>query len=198
MFYNIVRRLAWLVTKVLFFVRIENIQNVPPCGGAVICANHRSFWDAVFIAASVRRPLAYIGKEELFKNKVFGFILRKLNCYPVRRGGGDLAIVKTAISLLKSGEALVIFPEGERIRKGKKPVLKPGALRLAIMCSVPLIPVGIGGDFRPFHKMHVKAGTPVDTNVYKGKRFTDEEYDGLIGEIMDTVYALAKTGEAND
>lgn len=198
MFYKIVRKLAWLVTKLLFFVRIEDIQNVPCTGGAVICANHRSFWDAVLIAASVQRPLAYIAKEELFKNKVFGYVLRKLNCYPVRRGGGDLAIVKTAISLLKSGEALVIFPEGERIRKGKKPVLKPGALRLAIMCGVPLIPVGIGGNFRLFRKMRVKAGTPLDTSVYKGKRFTDEEYNQLIGQIMDTVYHLAKTGDTND
>ena len=131
MLYKFVRKIAWLIAKILFFLRIEGMENIPKEGGVVICANHRSFWDAVLIAGSIRRPMAYIAKEELFKNKLFGAILRKLHCYPVKRGGGDLAIAKTALSLLKNGEALMIFPEGERIRKGKKPVLKPGAFRHA-------------------------------------------------------------------
>ncbi len=191
MFYKIARVAALLLAKLLFFMRIEGIRAVPDEGGAIICANHRSFWDPVLIAAAVKRPLAYIGKEELFKNKLFAAVLRGLHCFPVRRGGGDLAVVKTAISLLKKGEALVIFPEGERIRKGKKPNPKPGAFRLAVMAGVPVIPVGIGGPFRAFRKMHLKAGAPIDTAPYKGQRLTDGEYDRIIRDIMDKTYSLA-------
>ncbi len=197
MFYKFVRKIAWLLTKTLFFLRAEGMENVPEEGGAVICANHRSCWDAVFIAASIRRPLAYIAKEELFKNKLFAAVLRKLHCYPVKRGGGDLAIAKTALTLLKKGEALVIFPEGERIRKGKTPVLKPGAFRLALMAGVPIIPMGIGGNFRWFKKMYIRAAEAVDVTPYKGKKYTEEEYTAFIGDIMKTAYALAETEKAN-
>ena len=191
MFYKIIRKIAWLIAKVIFFFRADNVDAVPAEGGAVICANHRSFWDPVLIAAAIKRPLAYIGKEELFKNKLFAMVLRGLHCYPVRRGGGDLAIVKTALSLLKQGEALVIFPEGERIRNGKKPNPKPGAFRLGIMAGVPVIPVGIGGNFKVFRKMKVCAGAPIDTTDYKGKRYTEEEYDAIIKDVMQKIYVLA-------
>ncbi len=197
MVYKFVRKVGWLLVKLLFFLRIEGIEKISAEGGAVICANHRSFWDPVLIAASVKRPLAYIGKEELFKNKLFSFMLRQFHCFPVKRGGGDMAVVKTAITLLRSGEALVIFPEGERIRKGKKPEPKPGAFRLAMMTGVPIIPVGIGGNFRFFRKMHLSVGDPIDTTIYKGQRFSEEEYDKFIRDIMQTTYTLAGTEQAH-
>ncbi len=197
MFYKVVRKIAWLVCKITFFFRADSIQKIPETGGAVICANHRSFWDPVFIAGAVKRPLAYIGKQELFKNKLFSWVLRNLHCFPVNRGGGDFAVVKTALRLLRSGEALVIFPEGERIRKGKKPHPKPGALRLAIMAGVPVIPVGIRGEIKPFKKMEIRVGTPIDTSVYKDRKYTEEEYDALIKEIMAKVYSLAGTEHLN-
>ena len=87
----------------------------------------------------------------------------------------------------------MIFPEGERIRKGKKPVLKPGAFRLALMAGVPMVPVGIGGNFRWFRKMHVRAGEAIDVLQYKGNRYTDEEYAAFIGKVMDKAYRLAET-----
>ncbi len=171
---------------------------MPKTGGVVLCPNHRSYWDAILIAASIKRPLAYIGKAELFENKLFAYFLRKMHCYPVKRGGGDLAIAKTALSLLKNGEALVIFPEGERIRKGKTPRPKPGALRLAVMADVPLVPMGIGGSFRLFRKMRVVAGEAIDTAKYRGTRFSEEEYKTMISDIMKTIYSLAETEKKND
>lgn len=198
MFYKIIRKIAWLICKTLFFFRTNGGQNIPNTGGAVICANHRSYWDPVMIAGAIKRPLAYIGKQELFKNKLFTLILRNLHCFPVNRGGGDLAVVKTALRLLRGGEALVIFPEGERIRNGKKPNPKPGALRLAIMAGVPVIPVGIRGDIKLFQKMEIHVGTPIDTSVYKDKKYTEEEYNTLIKEIMSEVYSLAGTEHLND
>ena len=191
MFYKIVRKIAWFIAKALFFVRIKDVEKIPPEGGAVICPNHRSLWDAVLVAAAIKRPLAYIGKAELFENKLLAYFLRKLHCFPVRRGGGDLAIVKTALQLLKDGEALVIFPEGERIRAGKKPNPKPGAFRLAAMTGVPVIPVGIGGNFKLFRKMQVSVGEPIDTTVYKGQRLTEEQYDEIIKDVMQKCYQLA-------
>ncbi|MBQ7033931.1 MAG: 1-acyl-sn-glycerol-3-phosphate acyltransferase [Clostridia bacterium] len=191
MLYKIARKLAWLLAKVIFFFQTENTEIVPKEGGAVICANHRSFWDPVLLAAAIKRPMAYIGKEELFRNKIFGWLLRQLHCYPVQRGGGDMAVVKTAVTLLKKGEVLVVFPEGERIRKGKKPHPKPGAFRLAMMAGVPVIPAGIGGSFKVFRKMRLAIGEKIDTLPYKKQRPHEEEYNQIIKDIMQTTYSLA-------
>ncbi len=198
MFYRFVRFLGVIICKILFFIKHTDRNRIPAEGGAVICANHRSMWDGIFIAVTSRRTLAFIAKQELFKNKLFGFVLKKLNCYPVRRDGSDLSVVKTAISLLKKGEVLVIFPEGERIRKGKKPVLKSGAFRLAMMAGVPIVPAGIRGNFRLFSPMHVHYGEMIDISPYKGQRFTEEEYSQHIGDIMKTVYQLAEGEKQHD
>ena len=193
MLYSIAHMASRVLTKILFFLHVDGGENIPKTGGVILCANHRSCWDAVLISACMRRPLAAIGKEELFQNKLFAFVLRKLNCYPVKRGGGDLGVVKTAISLLQKGEALLIFPEGERIRKGKTPNPKPGAFRLAQMTGVPLVPMGIGGNFRLFRKMRIRVGTPIDMTGEKGIRYTDAEYREKIGSIMQSIYDMAET-----
>ncbi len=192
MFCKFVQLLCRFITKLLFFRTQEGVKKIPKTGGVVLCPNHRSFWDPILIFATMKRPLAFIAKAELFKNPLFAFVLRKLHCYPVQRGGGDLSIAKTALTLLKSGEALVIFPEGERIRKGKKPNPKPGAFRLAVMAGVPLVPIGISGRLKVFRKMHIRVGEPMDAAQFKGTRFTDEELKEKIGDIMETIYALAE------
>lgn len=198
MFYRFVRFLGVVICKILFFVRHTDRDRIPASGGAVICANHRSMWDPVLIAVTTRRTLAFLAKQELFNNKFLGWALRKLNCYPVRRDGSDLSVVKTAVSLLKKGEVLLIFPEGQRIRKGKKPVLKSGAFRLAMMAGVPIIPTGIRGNFRWFRPMHVHYGERVDTMQYKGQRFTEEEYGRFITDIMNISYKLSEGEKHHD
>lgn len=196
MLYKIGRKMAWLLVKVIFFFQSENTEVIPKEGGAVICPNHRSFWDPVLLAAAIKRPMAYIGKEELFKNKIFAWCLRQCHCFPVQRGGGDMAVVKTAVSLLKQGEVLVVFPEGERIRGGKKPHPKPGAFRLAMMAGVPVIPAGIGGSFRFFRKMRLRVGEKIDTLPYKKEKLHEEDYDRIIKDVMQKAYSLAGMEDA--
>ncbi len=193
MFYKIARALASVLTKFLFFLSAKGTENVPKTGGAVLCANHRSAWDPIFIAVILRRPLAFIAKEELFKNKLLGFAMRHLNCYPVRRDGGDLAVVKTAIRLLRQGELLVIFPEGQRVKKGMKPSAKSGAFRLAAMTGVPIVPIGIRGDIRPFHKVRLLVDAQKDMSVYKGERLSEDTYTDGTKTLMQKIYSLAET-----
>ena len=193
MFYKIAKALAGVITKPLFFLSAKGTEHVPKTGGAVLCANHRSAWDPIFIAVVLRRPLAFIAKDELFKNKLLAFAMRHLNCYPVRRDGGDLAVVKTAVRLLRQGELLVIFPEGQRVKKGMQPTLKPGAFRLAAMTGVPIVPIGIRGKIRPFHKVHLAIDAPEDMSVYKGERLSEDTYTDGTKTLMQKIYRLAGT-----
>ena len=66
------------------------------------------------IAAFSPKRLKFLGKAELFKNKLFACVLRSIGCVPVDRSGGDLKAMRTCIRILKENNPLMLFPEGTR------------------------------------------------------------------------------------
>src|SRR5437899_12216639 len=88
----------WLVRGVLqpffrIYFRMARIgrEHIPAEGPVIIAANHRSFLDPFVIAtmAPWRRPMYYVAKKELFRNRWMGWILNALGAFPVERGAGD-------------------------------------------------------------------------------------------------------------
>ena len=93
--------------------RIDGIENIPK-GGGLVCANHTSFADPIVIAASLKMPVKYMGKAELFKIPILKSVIKAFGAFPVKRGGADPGAIRTAETLLKSGELVGIFPQGTR------------------------------------------------------------------------------------
>ena len=103
--------------KVGFKFRAEGVENLPQTGGYILCSNHRSYLDPIFLGVKVKRQLAFMAKEELFRVKVLGPIIKKLGAFPIARGKGDTGAVEFAIDTVKSGKALMLFPEGTRSKR---------------------------------------------------------------------------------
>ena len=187
--------IAWFLVRCFYFLAfgfsVKNTKAVPKDGAFLICANHKSNWDPPAIAVGIRRRLGFLAKAELFKNKAFGAFLKYVGAFPVKRGAGDIGAMKTAVSVIKAGKPLLIFPEGTRVKKGQVKKANNGAVRLAIMCGVPILPVGIGGEYRVFGRVKINIGKPVTYDEYKGKKLSDEEIDKLTQDLMDKIYALA-------
>ncbi len=132
--------IAIIPILILLPVIITGKRNVPRKGRVIITCNHQSNCDGVMIAAHSRRRLKIMAKEELFKNKLFGWVLKVLGCYPVKRGGNDIASVKQTLKYLKEERALLIFPEGTRLKDSDTSDIKNGAALFALKTKSPIVP----------------------------------------------------------
>src|SRR5829696_8303889 len=102
----------------VYFRLSRNGRHHIPDGAVLLASNHRSFLDPFVIGCCLPRPIFFVAKQELFKYRPIGWILNCLGAFPIRRGESDEESLKTALALLERGEAVVIFPEGTRIRAG--------------------------------------------------------------------------------
>ena len=165
----------WLVRGVLqpffhLYFRLSRIgrEHIPDEGPVILASNHRSFLDPFIIATIARRPLYYVAKEELFERPFAGWLLNHLGAFPVRRGESDADMIDTATAILGRGDAVLIFPEGTRIRPGALGRPRRGVGRLALETGAPVVPVAIigtesirtGWRIRP-HKVRVRVGRPL-------------------------------------
>lgn len=130
-----------------FNYRYEGRRNVPKTGPALLLANHQSFLDPLIAGCAARRHLCFLARKTLFRNRLFGGFIRRVNAVPVDQEGVAKEGLKTILEQLKAGQAVLVFPEGERTATGEIQALKPGVLLLINRIEAPIVPIGIAGAF---------------------------------------------------
>ena len=148
-YYSAARLLASGCFGVLTGWEVRGREHVPHTGGLVVAANHISFWDPPLIGAALPREMHFLAKEELFRTPVLGPLIRSVNSIPIRRGVADLSGMSRAMDTLKRGQALLMFPEGSRMRDGELHPARPGVGMMAVHADVPVVPCYISGSNRP-------------------------------------------------
>jgi 1-acyl-sn-glycerol-3-phosphate acyltransferase len=143
-----VRILIGLFVEFYFSLERTGRKNIPKKGPVILAANHRSFLDPFLVGCLVRRPVYFVAKKELFDKRWQGWVLNRLGAFPIKRGESDEESMATARAVLERGGALVIFPEGTRIRKGGLGHPKRGVGRLALETGAPVVPIAILGSDR--------------------------------------------------
>ncbi len=204
-------RFALLVGAVLRWVGDRDwrgAEKVPSTGGVLVVANHTSNFDplavGMFLIWGAGRWVRYLGKIQIFRAPVLGWLARGCGQIPVERHSerakDSLAAAKAA---LLGGRCIGIYPEGT---VGKDPDLWPmkgktGAARLALETDVPVIPVGQWGSerfmpphkhgfpivLRPDHVFHVMAGDPVDFDDLRSQPLTKEVLEEATDRIIDAI-----------
>lgn len=131
---------------------IAGTDHIPAHGPAIICGNHRSYYDPLamgYTMARRGRPVRFLGKKEVFDAPIVGDMARAMGGIRVERGTGSDEPLKEAAAALEAGELVAIMPEGT-IPRGLAffdPELEGrwGAAKLAAMSGAPVIPVGLWG-----------------------------------------------------
>jgi 1-acyl-sn-glycerol-3-phosphate acyltransferase len=128
-------------------VELAGSEHLPTEGGAILCPNHRSFFDSVFIALLLDRPVHFIGKAEYLDSWRTKHLFPAMGMIPIDRDSGTKAMVSlaSAATIVEQGGLLCIYPEGTRSRDGLLHRGHTGAARLAAAVGCPLIPIGIVG-----------------------------------------------------
>ena len=190
MFYKFA--IAVVRVLMLFVMRVKTVgkENVPKEGGMILAVNHRSNLDPVIAGLTCPRQLTFMAKAELFKNPVFGKLIKSLGAFPIERGKGDIGAIKSAFSIVKGGGAMLIFPEGRRVKDGIKPKAKPGVAMIAQRGQVPVVPVFISGEYKWMHKITVTYGKPIDLSEYYGQKIDSEKIQEIADDILTTMYDL--------
>ncbi len=137
-------------------------------GGALLVCNHISMRDPVIQGCLSPRPLRFMGKKELFGNKLLARLFTALGGISVDRGNSDVASVRECLSALKKGDVLSIFPQGHRYPADDNRDVKDGAAFLALYARVPVIPMHIEPPYRLFRKTKVRVGAPIDLSDVQG------------------------------
>lgn len=150
--YRVVRGAIQVIIRIYWRVSFSGLDNVPAVGSYVLAPVHRSFIDFALVSGVTRRRLRYMGKEELWKNKLLGRFISALGAFPVRRGAADREALRRCLDVVASGEPLVLFPEGTRRSGPAVTDLHEGAAYVAVRAGVPIVPVGIGGSERALQK----------------------------------------------
>ncbi len=146
------RRTLAPVFRALYRMELRGQEHVPMHGPLIVAANHESVLDAFALAAAIPRPLRYLAKEQLWRNRVLAAWLDDVGAIPVTRGRGDHRAMRAATAALEVGDAIGIFPSGGVRREG--PWLQ-GAARMALATGAPLLPVRLLGTHEALSRRHV-------------------------------------------
>lgn len=176
--------------KIVYRIKKVNEKNIPNEGAYIICANHVNMLDALAVVCGCKRKVRFICKESMFKNKALCWALKLADTIPLNREKNDIESMKRSLKALKNGDILGVFPEGTRKGMEKNLKAKSGAAFFSLKTGTKVIPLGIQGSFKPFTKVKLIFGEPLDFSEYYGKEKDKEALEKVTNIIMDNIVML--------
>lgn len=195
----------WLVFyvsgRLLFRYRAVGREHIPKEGGLLIAANHESFLDIPLLGCGIPRRVAFLGRQDLFQIPGLNRLLQWLGWIPIRHDRLDRAGFARAVRLIKSGTAVVIFPEGTRTEDGRLRPGKPGIGTIVAETGCPVLPAHIEGTYEALpmgsfrlrlHPVTVTYGKPIDFLADAHHGFGKEFYRHVSRTVMARIAELGR------
>ncbi|NCU16365.1 lysophospholipid acyltransferase family protein [Pallidibacillus pasinlerensis] len=178
--YTVARGVVKFFMSILYRIEVIGLENVPKEGSVLLCANHIDNLDPPLVGITMKRPVVFMAKEELFDVPILGKLVRKLNAFPIKRGKADREAIRNGLKVLKEGKVLGIFPEGTRSKTGELGKGLTGVGFFALRSDATVIPCAIIGPYRVFRKVKIVYGKPINFSELKKNKASLEEATELI------------------
>lgn len=196
------RALCLLFGRLCWGARGHGAANVPARGGVILAANHQSFFDPPLVSMWLRREAHFMARSTLFRNPLFRKLIVACNAFPIEREARDVKGVRIAIERLRSGGALLVFPEGTRTRDGGVGSMKGGLKLLAARSGVPVVPVLIEGAHKAWPRDRALPLLRGRIDVAFGRPFVpdpgEDPGDRVRREILELRDALRRSAGGHD
>lgn len=199
---KILYRAGWLlfriISKLVFRIKVSGTEHLPKGGGFIVAANHISYYDPPLVGTWSRREVYFMAKQELFKSRLFGQILRRVNAMPVRRGRLDRQAMKLALEKIEQGYGLTIFPEGTRSKAGAMLDPKPGIGMIALRAKRPIVICYLHGSnrlkdcFLGRERLSITYGEPIRADWLASLPPEKESYLLIARRVMEEILNLKK------
>ncbi|HEY7355261.1 MAG TPA: lysophospholipid acyltransferase family protein [Ktedonobacterales bacterium] len=147
--YQLIVRLSRLLIFLTMQRRISGQEQTPREGGLLIVSNHLGLLDPLAIGTKLPRRLYILAKSEVFSWPVVGWLARRADVIPVRRGQSDREAIRRVLEHLQAGHAVLLFPEGTYPKRHQPRGMLPaqaGAALLAQRSGATILPIGISGS----------------------------------------------------
>lgn len=178
-------------------IKVEGRENVPH-SGCLVVSNHASYLDPTTVGWAVGREIFFLGRKTLFKPPILNWLLPMCNVIPIDRDGGESSGLRKIIRMLRSGDGVLLFPEGTRSPDGTIQKAEPGAGFVALKSGVPVLPTRVFGTFECLsrHQKRLRFG-PI--RVVIGKPYLPpvpprgqekEAYGPVAQEMMERIARL--------
>ena len=181
--------------RIIYRVKKIGETDIKEDEGYIICANHLNYLDAAAVVVFNKKNIRFVCKDTIFHNRFLNWILHLVDTIPINRDGHDIEAMKKSLKAIKNKQLLGIFPEGTRKGMEKNVKVKNGAAFMALRTKAKVIPIGIQGSFKPFTKVYLNYGKPLDFSMYYGKEKDKEVLDKVTKEIMDNIIMLTNKGK---
>ena len=183
-FYTLAKGVVGAILKPLFRMEVIGLEHFPKEGGVLLCANHINNLDPPTVGITAPRPVSFMAKKELFHIPILKHAIRNLHAFPVKRGLADRSALRQGIKILKNGQVLGLFPEGTRSKTGEVGKGLAGAGFFALKTDASVVPCAIIGPYRPFKKLKVVYGNPIDMTELRENKASAAEVTEV---IMDAI-----------
>lgn len=146
---SVVYGILWILVRIIAWLcfRYRVVGAVPKTGGFIVAANHASYLDIPLLGCGMKRRTWYLGRSDLFPVPGLKAICQWLGWIPMRTGRLDRDAFGKAVSLIKAGKVVVIFPEGSRSLDGLLQPPKPGIGMIVAQTGCPVVPAYLKGTY---------------------------------------------------
>lgn len=194
--------LANLMAKLYLRRRVVNPEKLAEPGGCLVVANHTSFLDPPMIGSAFPYPVYYVARKTLMSNAFARFIYKYCQTIPIDQSRLEYSVLKRIVNLVKEGEKVIIFPEGERTSDGKlKEIGETGVGLLIAKSGQPVLPIRLfgayeslprGAKFPKPGKLTLVTGDRVDmSDLMKDPGLKGKDlYQALSDRAMEAIAAL--------